>query len=286
MAVQAAYLVPEMYDGGGMRAHVFPLQPHDAGEWDALVAVDFPVSMARVKDAVSTREFGVILQRGDEIAHTFHRSITLQSTATHNGTIERRVTFLEPATIRPGHYVVTAVLSDPLNDKPFTAKVTLTVPEIPKKGAFLTGPILGRLSGDDVVVYGNKNAEGAPADRVGDRTSFRPLLVNEVNRDQPLSALTHACVVKPRKKDGPWVAGRTLLTDDGAVAGAVADIEFARDGHGPVECRRILDELPVRRLLPGRYTFQATVARVGAELTEGGSRQAPIEVTRAVRMQP
>lgn len=286
MAVQAAYLVPEMYDGGGMRAHVFPLQPNDATHWDALVAVDFPVPLARRRDATSRREFGVVLQRGSEIAHTFHRSITLQSTGEGEGTIERRITFLEPATIRPGRYVVTAVLSDPSSDRPFTSKVEISVPEIPKRDAFLTGPILGRRSGDDVVVYGRKDGGGAPADHVGHRTSFRPLLVSEVNRDQPLAALTHACVVAPRRGGGPWVAARTLLTEGGSVGGAVPDIEFARDGKDIVQCRRLFDELPVNALRLGRYTFQATLARAGAGLAAAETRRVPIALVATSAAQP
>ena len=284
MAVQAAYLVPEMYEGGGMRAHVFPLQPKDATTWHALVAVDFPVPIARRKDATSRREFGVVLQRGSDIAHTFHRSITLQSTGEGEGTIERRITFLEPATIRPGHYVVTAVLSDPQSDKPFTSKVEISVPEIPKRDAFLTGPILGRRSGDDVVVYGRRDEGGVPADHVGNRTSFRPLLVSEVSRDQPLAALTHACVVKPRRGGGPWVAARTLLTEGGSVGGAVPDIEFARDGKDTVQCRRLFDELPVGALRLGRYTFQATLARAGLAAAE--TRQVPIALVGIAAAHP
>lgn len=284
MAVEAAFLVPEMYEGGGMRAHIFPLQPEDAAHWDALVAVDFPIPLAHLKDATSRRDFGVILQRGSDVAHTFHRSITLQSTGSGEGTTERRITFLEPATIRPGHYVVTAVLSDPLTDLPFTSKVELLVPEIPKRNAFLTGPILGRRSGDDLVVYGKKDGAGAPDDRVGNPASFRPLLVDEANRKQPLAALTNACIVKPRRGDGPWVAARTLLTEDGSVAGAVPDIEFARDGKDVVQCRRLFDELPVSTLRLGRYTFQATLARAGDVAAE--TRRTPIALIAAPAAQP
>jgi hypothetical protein len=286
MAVEAAYMVPEMFEGGGMRAHVFTLQPKDAAHWDALVAVDFPVPMFHLKDATARRELGVVLQRGSEIAHTFERSITLQSTGSGVGTIERRITFLEPATVRPGQYVVTAVLSDALSDKTFTAAATLTVPEIPKREAFLSGPILGRLRGDDVIVYGNEDDTGAPADRVGNRASFRPLLVDEVDRDRPLTALTYACVVKPRRGAGPWVAARALLAESGSVAYTAPDITFDRDGNDVVQCRRLVDELPVSTLGLGRYTFRATLAGAAAGLAACETREAPIALVATPESEP
>jgi hypothetical protein len=275
-----------MYEGGGMRAYVFPLQPLDAKSWDALIDVDFPIPLARRKDATLRREFGVTLKRGSEIVHAFSRSITLQSTKDGDGTIERRITFLEPATLKPGRYEVTAVLSDPQGDKPFTSKVELRVPEIPKQGEFLTDSIVVRRGGDDVVVYGRMNGASVPSDRVGSRASFRPLLVSEVDRGQPLAALTHACIVNPRRGDGPWVAARTLLTEDGSAAGGVPDIEFARDGRDKFQCRRLFDEVHVGALRLGRYTFQATLARAGAGLAAAETRQVPIALVATAAAQP
>jgi VWFA-related protein len=274
-AVAAAYLVPQMFEGGGMRAQVFPLQPKDPSTWDALVDIDFPVPKAAKPDDPSARDFGVVLQRGTEAVHTFHRSITLSSARTDAGTGEHRITFLESATVPPGRYVVTAVLTDPAADKPFSYRAELTVPEIPRRKVFLTGPILGRRSGDDVVVYGKTNDAGASVDHVGDRTSFRPLIVGEANREQPLAALTHACVVKPRQKDGPWVAQRALYAEDGSVAGELPDVTFVREGKGAVQCRRLFDELPVGGMKLGRYTFRATLSEVGAELSQIESSQIP-----------
>jgi VWFA-related protein len=286
MAVEAAYLVPEMFEGGGMRAHVFPLQPKDRSTWDALVDIDFPVPHADESVSRPALEFGVVLQRGTEVVHTFHRSITLESSRSGDGTDERRITFLESATIPPGRYVVTVVLSNPATDKPFSFRAELAVPEIPKGKAFLTGPILGRRSGGDLVVHARTNDAGASADRAGNRADFRPLLVGEANREQPLAALTHVCVFKPRKNDGPWVAARTLLAEDGSVAGALPDVTFARDGKGVVQCRRLLDELPVGSMRLGRYTFRATLSGVGAALSPVESSEIPFTLIEMPEAQP
>jgi VWFA-related protein len=286
LAVEAAYLVPQMFEGGGLRAYVFPLQPQDASTWDALVDLDFPVPLAGKSLDRSVRDFGVVLQRGADVVHTFHRSITLQSARPGEGKSDRRITFLEPAAMPPGHYVVTAVLSDPATDKPFSYRTELSVPEIPKGKTFLTGPILGRRSGDDVVVYGRTSDRGAAADRVGNPASFRPLLVNEANREQPLAALTHACVLKAHRKDGPWVAARTLLAEDGSIAGTLPEIPIAWDGKGASSCRRIFDELPVATLRLGRYTFRATLSGVGAGLSPMETSEIPFALIATPAAQP
>jgi hypothetical protein len=283
MAVEAAFMVPGMFDGGGVRAHIFPVQPADAKHWDTLIAVDFPVTVDRTKGVASTLEFGAVLQRGGEIVHKFHRSATL-STAHDTGAagaVARRFTFVEPVTIRPGHYALTAVISDTSVETPVTHHLELDVPEIPKHRAFLTDPILGRQSGIDIVVYGKTDGAGAPSDRVGSAESFRPLIVSEVDRREPLGALTHACVVAPRKSDGPWFASRSLLTEGDVAAGSVPDIELSREGKSPVQCRRMFDQLPVEKLRIGRYTFKATLAKAMELTTAIETRTAPIALVGA-----
>jgi VWFA-related protein len=260
LAVQAAYLAPGMYEGGGMRAHVFPVEPQDARKWNALVAVDFPVPIDSEPGAATRREFGIVLARGSEVATTFTRSVTL--TATSAGSkAERRLTFLEAAVLSPGRYTLTAVLSDPGGKDPWAAHADVEVPDIPKRGPFLAGPILGRRSGGDLVIYGAETDAGAPADRVGAAGSFRPLLVDEVDRAEPLAALTHVCVVKGRSEGG-WRVSRVLEAEDGTIAGSVPDTALGAFGKGAVRCERYLDELPVQRLRAGRYTFLATIAMI------------------------
>jgi hypothetical protein len=250
-----------MYEGGGMRAHVFPVEPLDARKWNAVVAVDFPVPIDRETGEATRREFGIVLARGSVVAKTFTRSVTL--TATKAGRrAERRLTFVETVALSPGRYTLTAVLSDPGRKDPWAAHADLEVPDIPKRGPFLSGPILGRRSGGDLVIYGAETDAGAPADRVGAAGSFRPLLVDEVDRAEPLAALTHACIVKG-KTQGGWRVSRTLGAEDGTIAGAVPDAAFGPPGKGGVRCERYFDELPVQRLRAGRYTFLAALASAG-----------------------
>lgn len=245
-----------------MRAHVFPMEPASADAWDALIAVEFPLPAA---EDTTKREFGVVLQRGTDVAHTFHRTVT-----TGGGSAGRRLTFLEPAVLRPGRYSIHAVLADPKDERPSAAKTEVLVPDIPKKRPFLVGPILGRRSGEDVVVYGGAK------DRVGSSSAFRPLLVAETERNLPLAAFTQACIVKPPKSEGPWLAERSLLSSSGEAVASLPGFQLAREAKSPIVCRKVFDELPVDTLPLGRYTFQATLARADAAQVEDGTKRVPI----------
>jgi len=261
MAMQAAYMVPSMFDGGGMRAQVFPLEPHDAKTWDALVAIDLPVPLAVLATGSLRREFGAVVSSGPIVAAKFGRTVTLDAAQKIEGTATRRLTFLEPATLSPGRYTLTAVLSDPGGETPFTAHVELTVPDIPSRRPFLVGPMMGRRSGPDVVIRGGEDLAGAPADRVGGPASFRPLIVTETDRSQPLYAFTEACVSKKLAKRGPWRVERGLETGAGEAAGAINDASFPDDARRPMICGRYLDQIPVSRLRLGAYTFTAAVRK-------------------------
>jgi hypothetical protein len=268
-SVRAAYLAPKMFEGGGMRAYVFPVEPKDADHWNALIAVEFPVPVEAVRGSVAKREFGVVLQRGSDVEHTFHRSIALAASAP-SAAREHRVTFLEPADLKPGRYVIHAVVAAPSEERPFAEEAEVVVPPIPRKEPFLVGPMLGRRSGDDVVVF------GGASDRVGTSTAFRPLLVSEVDRTLPLGALTQACVVKPGRSDGPWLAERSLLSDTGEAIAEMPGIQLERAGKSAIVCKKVFDELPIDKLPIGRYTFQATLVRADATLLGDGTKRVPI----------
>lgn len=280
LAVEAAYLVPQQFEGGGLRAHLFPVQLQDAKRWSGILAVDFPAEFPGTAPSAS-REFGVVLRRGSEVVHTFHRTISVERPEGYPGDAAPRVTFVEPVTLSPGTYVLTAVLADPAGDKPYGRVADLTIPPIPKREAVLAGPILGRRRGNDVLVYGGGEAGGAAADRVGARNAFRPLLIADVDRSEPLGALTNACVARAKRKDGPWTLWRRLETSDGQTAGSLTDLTFGVEGKTEVQCERTLDELPVTRMRPGDYTFRAVLTSVDDDLASSAEGKAPFAVKSA-----
>jgi len=281
LAVEAAFLVPQQFEGGGLRAHLFPVHLQDAKRWSGVLAVDFPAVFPGTETA-ATREFGVVLRRGAEVVHTFHRTISVERPSGDTGDAAPRVTFVEPVTLSPGKYSLTAVLVDPAGDKPYGRVADLTVPRIPKREAVLAGPILGRRRGNDVVVYGGGEASGVAGDRVGDRNAFRPLLITDVDRAEPLGALTVACVARGKRRDGPWTVWRHLETAAGQTAGSLDDLSFGIAGKkAEVQCERMFDELPVAKLKPGDYTFRAVLRSAGGDLAEPAEGKAPFAV-RAV----
>jgi VWFA-related protein len=279
-ALEAAFLVPKQFSGGGLRAHLFPLQPQDAKRWNAVLVVDFPVVIP--KAASDARwQFGAVLRSKSSIVHSFNRSLGLQSSGSESSGDAPRVTFIEPVTLSPGSYSLTAVLSAAEEDTPFGRVSDLTVPALPKREAILTGPILGRRRGDDVVVYGGGDAKGVAGDHLGARDSFRPLLDNEVDRAEPLAALTNVCILRPKSTDGPFSVSRRLQTAAGEPAGSLADVTFKGTAGTKVQCERLLDELPVPRLKPGGYTFRAVLKSAGTMIEQPVESSAPFTVIPA-----
>jgi VWFA-related protein len=260
MSIEAAFLAPQMFSGGGVRAHVFAVAPKDAKHWESLVVVEFPVEIAGGARSETSREFGAVLLRDGNIQHSFDRTITLTATDEPEGSAEHRIAFVEPALVRAGSYTLRTVMTESGSETPHAVETQVVVPEIPRGAPFLVGPTLGRGAGDDVVVFGGGQVEGAAGDRTAGVGDLRPLLVSETGRTTPLAAITQACVVKARRK-GPWVVERALLSPEGEPVVSPAGIPFAPEGKDHVVCRQIVDELAMADLPLGRYTFQAILAR-------------------------
>jgi hypothetical protein len=228
---------------------VFPLQPRDAKNWNAVLVVDFPVELPR-SGMDATREFGVVLQRGTDVLHTFNRSISVKANEEDSPGDAPRVTFVEPVTLPPGVYDLTAVLVSPEGTKPFGQVANLTVPRLPKREPILTGPVLGRRRGNDVVVYGGGDAKGLAGDRLG-RARRIPAAVDR--RGGPQGA---AGGVDERLRGASQGEGRPV-------------VDRARTRNGVRRARRFLGRRHIRRAgrhplavreLPGRAPRAAAQA--------------------------
>ncbi|MDX1388963.1 MAG: hypothetical protein R3344_07215 [Acidobacteriota bacterium] len=262
--LRAAFLSPELYETGVVRAHVFPLKPGSKKSWQGLLAVSFPVPLAETGGAETTREFSAMLHTGSSFIHGFDRRITLQP-GSPDVTSEPRITFLEPVDLEPGSYVLTVVMSDPNGENPHTARVEVEVPEIPKKEMFLAGPMLGKAAGINVVIVGGGGGDPTDDD-VGEADSFEPLLVQQLDQPVDLLALTEACVVgEPDKSKGLDVhVERTLRDRGGEVVGTLPSQELPLTGHEDqtVHCENLLDVVPASRLKAGEYAFEASLRTV------------------------
>jgi len=128
--LRAAWVAPEMFQTGVMRAHLFPVRPRPP-KWEALLAVSFPVPLGETGGAQAEREFGAVLSAGSKMVYKFSRRITLQPN-NPGVTSEPVITFLERVELRPGTYTLTAVLSDPSREEAHSATIEVEIPEIVK----------------------------------------------------------------------------------------------------------------------------------------------------------
>jgi hypothetical protein len=257
--LRAAWAAPEMFQTGIVRAHIFPLRPVAKTEWDVLLAVSFPIPLSAAVEPTTGREFGAILSRGSAAAHRFSRRITLKP---HGPDVDSTptITFLERVKLKPGTYTLTAVLSDPRDIDPHAAKIRVDVPEIPTRGLFLVGPVLGRPSGPNLVITGG--GSDAANDTIGSERSFEPLLVQHLEEPADLVALTEACLVnakKRRRRACDATAHRALLDADGQPVGDLDDVALGLEGVGRVRCGTLLDVVPAGSLAPGEYEFDVVL---------------------------
>ena len=259
----AAWMVPEMFPGGVVRAHLFPLRPGTRKVWDALLAVEFPTAMLGDRKLTETFTLGGMVRAGSRIAYGFNREVRLR--AKDGGPwSDRQVAFLQNVSLEPGVYDLTLVAEGSGGEKIFTAKVQVDLPEMPRDTPFLVGPFLGRRAGPDVVVQGgvhrkgNKGSVDDPStDRVGTSASFAPILVGEVAQQDAIAAWTLGCVVSPRRAPTVLTLERGLVDAGGADAGTLPPVDLALDSGGAVRCEQALDIVPVGSLLPGSYRFAA-----------------------------
>ena len=279
--IQAAFLAPIMFEGGIVRAKVLPVRPLTDESWQALLAIEFPVSLDPRATGPTEREFGAVLQKGTDVVHRFTRKISLKARGS-GGPAIRPVSFLEPVTVGPGDHTLTVVMSEPGGKALNTARVRAQIPKVPQGDLFLVGPHLGTRGAGGVVVKGSGReapdaepqtdadsafldplAAGEPGpaagDRVGSKTSFQPLLISESDKRAPLVARSEACVVRPRGKIPESTFVRTLSGESGIALGSLAPESLRFGGDEEVQCRSFLDVIPVATLPPGDYSFEAAL---------------------------
>ncbi len=260
--VRAAWVSPEMFRTGVMRAHLFPIRPATTKAWEGLLAVSFSVPLGAAGGASVQRDFGAVLSRplgngGASVKYKFDRRITLQPTGSDVSSVPL-VTFVQNVELEPGSYELTAVLTEPGKPEPHATKLTLEVPEIPQKKLFLVDPLLGRRSGSNLIVRGGGAAPGL--DEIGAENSFEPLLVQRLDAPDDLLVVTQACLVGAKKSRGvnrtPSVL-RSLTRDDGTAVGTLGLERLALEGDGDILCQSLVDVLPAAALAGGDYVFTA-----------------------------
>ena len=256
--LQAAWIAPDLYETGVVRAQAFPLRPLGKKAWEALLSVSFAIPLGERSGESAQRVFGAVLSDGSRVAHRFTRIVTLEPDRPDVDSTPT-VTFVEPVKLKPGPYTLTAVLSDPEQEDPHATRVEITVPDVPRKELFLVEPILGRPAGADVVIRGTSNPTD---DEIGDEGSFQPLLVAQLDRPEDLLALTQVCHVGKRKR-APKVSGaieRVLLEARAGAVGKLEPVEIGFEEEGSIRCQNLLDVFPGSSMRNGEYVYEARLA--------------------------
>lgn len=294
LQLTAAFMAPEMFQNGALRAHVFTLQPSSPSRWDALIAVSFPVNIED-SGGVAKVDFGATLLRGPGVSHAFNRQVELRSR--RSSTVgERRFMFLEPASLEPGSYELRIVVADMEGrETPAAAALTVELPPIKKKDVMLVQPILGRPRASNIVVRGDGPTTGrrldasealAVHDIVAAKGSFEPLMIQQADQAEELLARNKACLVGRRQAPATTIK-RAVSAEDGEEF-ELPPVPLDLEGSRRLQCQNVFEILPPETVDPGEYLFEATVVDTPADgpgrgslrfAVEGQDSEAPVETS-------
>jgi hypothetical protein len=257
--VLASFISPDMFDAGILRTHAFPLRPNSKKGWETILLVNFQVRFDSEEGAQQERDFGIVLQSGNRVVHSFNRRMTLRLKG-WSSDVERDVTFVEFVDLEPGLYTLTTSLLDPNAVVVDSRRATLEVPPpLPKRQLALVSPILGQPAGSNVVVAGNLDRKGSSEnDQRGTSQSFQPLLIQETEQAAKLLALTRACL---NRGDDEHASGamidRSVTSGSSPDLAALEPVPVQLRGQNKVRCDPLLDTLPTVFFDPGKYVFEA-----------------------------
>jgi len=270
----AAFSNPGKAQNGILRAHIFPLQPAAKDSWNAVIALGFPLVLEGSGEV--SQDFGAVLVQGTRIVHSFDRRIIVRSRGTTGGARQRQVSFLEPVVLKPGEYNLRVVLSNPEGGVRSSWAETIQVPDLPGKGTFLVGPVLGRPAGKNLVVKGSgmtstgkkaKESESAAReDVVGGAGSIEPLLVQQaMASDTSLAAMTAICEATSGAATGPLRFERRLIKEGSGLVEKIPPTDVVLEDRKRPRCETLVDLLPTSRLAPGDYVFEVLLDGTGKD---------------------
>jgi VWFA-related protein len=249
---ESAYSAPSAFRSERVRGHVYPIRPVPTRQWEAAVALRFPVTIPA--DEPSVVEFGAKLDdHARRAVHTFDSSVTIQG---HGETGEQPFVVIEPVDLKPGVYELSIVVNDPGADEPRTAVTRVELPPIPRRGPVLVGPLLIRHAGEGVEVQWSGRL--APLFAELDETEFEPLLSEISASNTRLLALTRLCWPRPRADDGAVRVERTIL-EAGRELFSLSPVELEPATADDGLCRPVLDNLPTEVLGSGRFELLVQV---------------------------
>ena len=273
--LRAEFIDPRSFESPLVRVAAFPMRPVDR-QWDTLLTVQLQLQTA-AEDA--NLELTATLERGGRLVEQYRAPIRIPAaeggrTGTHS------VTMTADSSLKPGSYDLIVALSRVDDTEVVTRQVRFEVPEIPKKGLFVKGPILARVVPDGIVMRGDE--DDAPHDTaldefLGDERRSEPLLVHEIDSRDGFLAYWEACLAGSKNvPPAGSVVRRRFMTPDGIEAHALNPVPFEIEQKGQMRCVHGLDEIPPRTLRRGEYKLELSFEKPGGESL--ASRSVPLRI--------
>jgi hypothetical protein len=268
--LMAAFLQPEMFQTDYLRTHLFLLQPRSTKEWDALIAINFPVTFSSEENPEYEAEFGVVVSAGAGMTHSFNRSVSIRPKQSIPRE-ERRFTFLEPLVLTPGTYSISTVVSTAGDNAPAAVNISINVPDVPLQDLTLVPPILGRPREKNIVIRGDgpeedrgkySSEELAPYDVQAAQGSFEPLLVLRTKENEALLSRNKACLVGAKRvslPDGTSVERSLTAENENPVEMPTFPLSLAKGEK--VRCQNIFETLNQKSAGEGQYTFDVIIEK-------------------------
>jgi len=256
--LRAAFADPLAYEHPLVRAHAFPVRPASGKEWETLLALEFPLP-----DDVGEKGFELkaALQRGESgKSQTYQKQFPVVPAAPASDG-SRPVTLLANPSLRPGDHTLTLALSEPGRENVVTTQVKIDVPEMPKNGTFIRGPILSRIVREGILIreYQTEAGEGQLNKLLTDEESIELLLVQEAKSSDTLLSYWTACSTGKQGPSTAAVVERRILSEDGAVVHAFDPLPYRPEGNNKARCEARLDDIAAGTLKPGEYQLEIVV---------------------------
>ena len=261
---KAAFADAENFESALVRAFAFPIRMKSNKSWDTLLAGSFDVPVPaegielKVGATLSKNQLQTTIAKATE-------TVAIPAPADGKaGSVP--VTVVGDRTLKSGQYYLTVVGSLPGGKaRVASARVDITVPQIPEGLIVLRGPILARIVRTGILVRADKKDDetnpnlAVLKDLMGEHGSFEPLLVHQVEPVDTIVSLWEACTAGKGVPEVPAVVERRIVGEDGRVALQLDPVPLEMTGNKKIRCGGKLDHFEASKLSPGEYTVDVEI---------------------------
>jgi hypothetical protein len=275
---RAAFADPDNFSDPLVRSHVFAMRPASKKSWDAIAALQFPISLG--PDGAELDVSAVLTRDGKQVRKSSHE-LRIEPQAGKPGE-DLSVIIVGDATVKPGPHQLSIVMAGIDGDVLQTTQVEFTIPEIPKNQLVFRGPILARVVEHGLLLKVDGEERSPLLDQViGPDASFEPLLVNQIDPDDVLLARWELCSTGGEVPTGVTI--RRSINVGQEVAHSLDPVDLDLQGK-KIACQGLLDRVPAGTLASGRYRFNVeAVTEEGEAVARGlavfGVRGAEADLT-------